>query len=179
MSFPAGTNATRIGIDTAGDQSGAAYNTDGSAKVEWATILASIWDSQTNSINVGTGPTTVSGLAGVKTTIHFNDASPVVLTTTATNTILLDVIVVATTAWDGAVTINIGTIADPDSILPNAGITKTINAVSGEDVTTRGVDLYSTNPRLKFYAAATAIRATIAAPGTTGVADVYLLFAHI
>ena len=178
MSFPT-SGTSRVGIDTAGDQSGAAYNTDGSAKVEWATILASVWDQATNSLNVGTGPTTVTGLVMTKTTSHYNDASPVTLTTTATNTILSDVIVVATTAWDGVATINIGTVASANAILPDASITKTLNAVSGEDVTTRGADLYaSSHAKLKFYAAATAIRATITSTGTVGVADVYLIFAH-
>jgi hypothetical protein len=179
MAFPAGT-----GIDTDGDMSGSAWNADGTALIEWGAILENLGnaiDPVTNSLNVGAGPTTVSGLVMTKTTIHYNDASPVTLTTTATNTILTDVIVVATTAWNGTTpSIDIGTIADADGILPNASITKTLNAVSGEDVTTRGVDLYaSSHAKLKFYAAATAIRATIAITDTSaGVADVYLIWAH-
>ena len=57
MSFPT-SGTSRVGIDTAGDQSGAAYNTDGSAKVEWATMLNNAYDTNTSTFKVS--------VAGVK-----------------------------------------------------------------------------------------------------------------
>ena len=58
MTFPT-SGTTRIGIDTAGDMSGAAYNTDGSAKVEWATMLNNAYDT-----NTGTFKVSVAGVKG-------------------------------------------------------------------------------------------------------------------
>jgi hypothetical protein len=70
MSFPT-SGTSRVGIDTAGDMSGAAYNTDGSAKVEWATLLNSIISNGTVNTNAVAPTSIVSGsFTQANTSIH-------------------------------------------------------------------------------------------------------------
>jgi hypothetical protein len=174
MSFP-----NNVGMDTAGDFSGAAWDDEGSEKVEWAYMLKTAFDPATGSFKTGDTTTVVSGITKVKTTITFNGGATQLISTLPAKSILYDVLVVVTTAFDGTATINIGPVADADGVLANAHITKTLAAVSGEDVTLRGAELFSTNPKSKYYSGITAINATLGSLGTTttGVADVYLIFA--
>jgi hypothetical protein len=70
MTFPT-SGTSRIGIDTAGDMSGAAYSADGSAKIEWAALLNSVISNGT--VNTATtAPTAiVSGsFTEANTNIH-------------------------------------------------------------------------------------------------------------
>ena len=172
MSFP-----NNVGMDTAGDFSGAAWDDEGSEKVEWAYMLKTAFDPATGSFKTGDTTTVVSGITKVKTTITFNGGGTQLISTLPAKSILYDVLVVNTIAWDGTCTINIGKAGDTDAVIANANIAKTLNAVGGEDATLRGVDLFSTNPKSKYYAAETAINATVTSNGATGTSDVYLIFA--
>jgi hypothetical protein len=75
MSFPAGT-----GIDTKGDFSGAAYNTDGSAKIEWAALLNSIISGgvvQTNAnVTINAGDFGITGVTPVNGTLPITAIGP-------------------------------------------------------------------------------------------------------
>jgi len=122
----------------------------------------------------------VGCLHQVKTSIGRANGTPTIAVLPA-GSILTDVITVCTEAYDAtAPTVNIGYAGggNSDKILPTASITKTLNAVSGEDVTTRGTDLFSTNAKRKYYAAQTTVIATIAGASgnSTGTMDVILSY---
>jgi hypothetical protein len=63
--------------------------------------------------------------------------------------LLTGCIAITTTAFNGNITINIGDAGDTDGILPDASITKTLNAVSGEDPATYGVYLWNVGAQTK------------------------------
>jgi hypothetical protein len=76
MSFPEGP--TRVGIDTAGDMSGGAWNADGTAKIEWATLLNSIIDDGVVNTNVSVQVNTVylQGVSALNGTIPITIVAP-------------------------------------------------------------------------------------------------------
>jgi hypothetical protein len=113
----------------------------------------------------------------VKTHIKHDGGATQPLATFVAGTIITDIVVVMTEAFDGTATIDIGD-TDTDSLLPNAGITKTLAAVSGEDESTRGVYLYSTHRRCKYLATGTTFNAVLGSLGTTttGEADVLITY---
>jgi predicted phage tail protein len=120
----------------------------------------------------------VGCLHQVKTSIGHANGTPTIAVLPA-GSILTDVMTVCTEAYNAtAPTVNIGYAGSTDVILPTASITKTLDAVSGEDVTTRGTDLFSTNAKRKYYAAQTTVIATIAGASgnTTGTMDVILSY---
>lgn len=90
-----------------------------------------------------------------------------------------DVFIKVGTAYAGSGSIDIGDASDTDGFLPDASITKTAGAVSGDDVTARGVYLYDgTNNTIlrKFYATATDVVVTVGAGFTAGDATVYVVY---
>jgi hypothetical protein len=113
----------------------------------------------------------------VKTHITHDGGATQPLATFVAGTIITDIVVVITEAFNGTPTIDIGD-TDADSLLPNAGITKTLAAVSGEDESTRGVYLYSTHRRCKYLAAGATFNAVLGSLGTTttGEADVLITY---
>jgi hypothetical protein len=114
----------------------------------------------------------------VKTHIVHDGGAVQPLATFVAGTIIEDIVVVITEAFNGTATIDIGDV-DPDSLLPNAGISKSpLMAVSGEDESTRGVYLYSTHGRCKYLAAGTTFNASLGSLGTTttGEADVLITY---
>lgn len=116
---------------------------------------------------------------------------------------LLKCITVASTAFNGNITITIGDTGNAAGILADANIAKTLNAVSGEDPSTYGVYLYTpgvsgtptqngttpfavtawptpttwAGPRVKWYANDTVLNATVAQTTTTvGALEVYIFY---
>jgi len=103
-----------------------------------------------------------------------------------------DIIVATSTAINSNGTQNIGDAGAIDGLLATANITKTLDAISGEDPATRGVYLWVPgvqegtpgfavttygHARKKWYANDTIINATIAkGSSTTGVIRVYVFY---
>jgi hypothetical protein len=105
---------------------------------------------------------------------------------------LLKCITVASTAFDGNITITIGDAGSAAGILADANIAKTLNAISGEDpskygaylwvpgaqsgTTPFGVSTWAT-PRVKWYANDTVLNATVTQTTTTvGALEVYIFY---
>lgn len=138
--------------------------------------MTALTDATYDAVALGV-PVRIVGVTGqVKTHITHDGGASQPIATMAAGTIVSEVVVVITEAFNGAPTIDIGDVTDPDGILPTASITKTLAAISGEDESTRGVYLYSTHRRCKFYAAGTVINAAVASASTTGEADVYITY---
>ena len=174
MTFPTDTTGRRVGIDTAGDMSGAAYNTDGSAKIEWATILNDVYDSGTGTLKTSSG----GAFKTTRAVVTYNGGAAQAVATLPAGSVLYDVITVCTIAFTAtAPSIDIGYAGSTNVILPTASVTKTLNAISGEDESTRGTDLYSTHARRKYYAASTDVIATVAGgSGNAGSLTVILFY---
>jgi len=129
----------------------------------------------------------------VKTAIAHSNATPTIAALPA-GALLLDVWTVCTETYDAtAPTIDIGYVSYASVILPTASIGKTATNVSGDNPSVRGTDLWVPgaqdgtpgfavqtygHPRVKFYATATTVIATIAGASgnTTGTMDVYLSY---
>jgi hypothetical protein len=114
----------------------------------------------------------------VKTHIVHDAGATQPLATFVAGTIITDIVVVITEAFDGTATIDIGDASDTNSLLPDGAITKTLAAVSGEDESVRGVYLYSTHRRVKYLATGATFNAVLGSLGTTttGEADVLITY---
>jgi hypothetical protein len=120
----------------------------------------------------------VGATGSVKTHIVHDSGATQAIATFAAGTIIEDMVIVITEAFNGTATIDIGDAGDADGLMPTANITKTLAAVSGEDESVRGAYLYATHKRVKYYAAGTVVNAALGSLGTTttGEADVIILY---
>jgi hypothetical protein len=105
---------------------------------------------------------------------------------------LLKCITVASVAFNGDITITIGDAGNAAGILADANITKSLNAVSGEDPSTYGAYLYTAGaqqagstyqvttwagPKVKWYANDTVLNATVTQTTTSvGALEVYIFY---
>jgi len=115
----------------------------------------------------------------VKKAITYNGGTQAIFTTPVKCQII-DVIVHATTAFDGDTAIDIGDAGDNAGLLADANVTKTLNAISGHETRLHGAYLWdAVNSAIlrKVYIAATAISAYVTtSTGSVGAADVYIIY---
>jgi hypothetical protein len=120
---------------------------------------------------VGTSPM-------VTTKITHDGGTTQPICTLAAGSIIEHCVLVVTEAFNGTATVDIGIAADPDGMLPDASITKTLAAESGEDESTLGVLLYSTHKRVYYCAASTIVNATLGSLGTTTTGEAYVIITY-
>lgn len=117
----------------------------------------------------------------VKGTVTYNGAATQAIATLPAGAILLEAIAVCTTAFNGtgpSPAVTVGYASNQTKVIPTC--TLTLNAVTGENPSTLGADLYDATAKkcVKFYAAQTVINGYLTAGGsaTTGALDVYLIY---
>jgi hypothetical protein len=109
--------------------------------------------------------------------------------------IVTDVFTFCETAQTGSGTLTIGDTNNAAGYMADTNITKTLNAVSGDDPSIRGPYLYTVGiqagtpgfavstwagPRVKFYATATAVNVTnVKGSNTTGQMGIYLIYTKV